>query len=340
MSLSARDLFDTPDHYLMTYEGEQAIFVGMDRAAYGRSIFLDARIQAARAGRIAVPAAAMAGYGDTLALPSTTGWIFHTAHCGSTLLARALDRADTLVLREPMALRQMGIDPAVGTPDWSARLRLTARMLSRRYRPDAPVIVKANVPVNFILPQLMALDPQAPAILLYYPLRTYLLAILRSPDHRRWVNSVTGEMASAIEALAGPIAGLDDAERAAALWLAQMRIYADALAAFPNTRSLDAETLFDQPQSVLAAAFSLYGVSVSAFDIDAIVASDLFATYAKNPGVKFDNSVRRARQAALSQTLAGDVDRAVAWVEARAARYPVVTRLAKPLTGQAPLLLA
>src|SRR5688572_23380970 len=214
MSLTLDDLFASPDHYLHSFEGEAAVFMPMDREAYHRSIFLDGRISPAANQMMKLPVAALA---DPRRRPAPTGWIFHVAHCGSTLLARALDRPSaSLVLREPLALRQLGLAPD------PQRLALTLAMLSKRYREDAPTIVKANVPVNFLLPDLAAADPDARAIFLYATLRDYLLAILRSDNHREWLRLVTTQLAPHL----GDLPDLSDARRCAALWLAQMRAFA------------------------------------------------------------------------------------------------------------------
>src|SRR5436305_6486131 len=109
MALTLDDLFASPDHYLHSFEGDAAVFVSMDRAAYCRSIFLDGRISPVPGGAMRVPAAMLAG---RVPRPAPTGWIFHVAHCGSTLLARALDQVQTnIVLREPLALRQLALAP-------------------------------------------------------------------------------------------------------------------------------------------------------------------------------------------------------------------------------------
>jgi hypothetical protein len=188
MALTLDDLFASPDHYLHSFEGDSALFMPMDRAAYRRSIFLDGRISPAAAQTMKIPVAAIV---DPARKPRTTAWIFHVAHCGSTLLARALDRpAGNLVLREPLALRQLALVPN------AERLALTAAMLSKRYRDDLPTLVKANVPVNFLLDDLVALDPEAPAIFLYSSLDDYLLAILRSENHRGWLQRVTAQLAA------------------------------------------------------------------------------------------------------------------------------------------------
>lgn len=345
MQLKISDLFATPDHFLFAFEGEHSLFLEMDRAAYQRSIFLDRRIVPLSERMLQVPTAQLTAYRDQAAPTPRIGWIFHVAHCGSTMLARALDvAASDLVLREPMVTRQLGVEAATGfpgrTPDgsWLARLRLAITMLGRRYG-AGPVIVKANVPVNFIVPQLLAMDPAAPALFLYFPLDQYLMAILRTPNHVKWVESITAELRPALEAELGSLGGLDAPRLAAALWLAQMRIYARALDLCPQARSLHAEGLFDTPRPVLEAAFRYFGLPSGAVDIDALVKGPLFSTYSKNPQVAFDNDKRRERQENLKREMARELEAARRWVMQRLDRHPLPARLPAPLAGESPELL-
>jgi hypothetical protein len=319
VALTFDDLLTSPDHYLQAFDGAHAAFVPMDRSAYHRSIFLDRRISPARDGRMTIPVADLA---PRTRPPRPTAWIFHMAHCGSTLLARALDDpAAGLVLREPLTLRQSAFarDPA--------RLRLALAMAAKRYRPDAPTLVKANVPVNFILPEIAEADRAARAILLYLPLRPYLLAILRNEDHRAWLRNVTTQLAPFL----GDWSGYDDARRAAALWLAQASAFTDALSALPYARTLDAERFFDDPVPVLTAAASHLGLPNEAAALEQVVAGPLFATYSKNPEVVFDNAARRAREAAVAAAIAPEVARAEAW----AANHPARATLDAALTRAA-----
>jgi hypothetical protein len=272
--------------------------------------------------------------------PKGVGFIFHIAHCGSTLLARALDlRNVNLVCREPMALRQLGVEAAdfygaAPPEDWRRRTELAWTLLSRRYNPDGPVIVKANVPVNFALAPLMALGPEQPAILLFYPFEDYLLAILRSDMHRAWVDRVSGELARGIAAIVGGAGGDDSiVVKAARLWLAQLLIYAEALEQLPNAVSLNAEDLFNTPEKALFASFAHFGMPQTQETVDAIVGSDLFARYSKDPRLQFDNAQRIERLGRLRTSLAGELDEARQWLSqcAAAARLPL--RLSRPLVG-------
>jgi hypothetical protein len=310
------ELFASPDHYLHSFDGAAAIFMPMDRAAYHRSIFLDGRISPAVSRPMRVPVSALAG---DVPPPAPIGWIFHVAHCGSTLLARALDKMPTnLVLREPQALRQLALAPD------ARRLAIVVAMLSKRYRPDPPTIVKANVPVNFLLPELVAFDPQPRAIFLHLGLRDYLLAILRNDGHRVWLRRVTAQLASHL----GDLSELSDAARAAALWTAQMHAFTNAIAAMPNARTLDAETFFATPGSVLKMAADHLGVPMLDDEAEAIVDGPLFSTYSKNPQLEFTNEMRLERRAELERMLADEIEEAQRWLEERGGEESVVRAIA------------
>ncbi len=302
MAVTLADLLASPDHYLHSFEGDAALFVPMSRAAYQHSIFLDRRIIPARDGTMRLPLAPFQGHVPPAA---ATSWIFHVAHCGSTLLARALDQLETnLVLREPLALRQVALAPD------RDRLTLVTAMLSKRYRTDLPSVVKANVPVNFLLPQLAIRDPAARAIFLYLDLPDYLIAILRSADHRAWLQRVTQQLGTHL----GDVAGLSDGGRAAALWLAQIRVFSAAITAMPKARSLNAERFFADPKTTLTAAAEHLAVPMDKPAISAVIAGPLFASYSKNPALAFDNTARLQRREALAPSLAQDITAANAWV--------------------------
>jgi hypothetical protein len=303
MALTLDDLYGSPDHYLHSFEGDTALFMPMDREAYHRSIFLDGRISPAAERVMRIPVGALTG---RIPQAARTAWIFHIAHCGSTLLARALDRLTTnLVLREPLALRQVALQPEPN------RIALVAAMISKRYAADLPTVVKANVPVNFLLGDLIKIDPEADAIFLYSHLRDYLLAILRSENHRTWLRSVTKQLGRYL----GDLSSSSDAERAATLWLAQMRAYEKAVARMPNSRSLEAELFFAEPGRMLSFAADRLGVPMREEEVGEIVESSLFSTYAKNPDVKFDNDARLERRKTLESSLSAELDEAQSWVE-------------------------
>jgi hypothetical protein len=306
MASSLDQLLSSPDHYLHSFEGDQAIFVPMDRAAYRRSIFLDRRISPARDGATAIALCDALSHGPTR---QTSNWIFHVAHCGSTLLARALDAlSDDLVLREPLALRQLALAP---NPE---SLQLALALLSRRYANAGPTLIKANVPVNFLLDDILCRQSADGAIFLYSTLPDYLLAILRSDNHRAWLRNVTGQLAPYL----GDLSRLSDAELGAALWIAQLRQFAAAIARMPHARSLDAERFFGEPAAIMALAAAHFGRTSDPAAIDALTSGPLFNSYSKNPAHAFDNMARLARKDRLATQMVNEIAHAEKWIGSNA----------------------
>lgn len=312
MEPTLSQLLGSPDHYLHSFDENDAIFVPMDRAAYRRSIFLDRRISPASDGTMRVPVAVL----DSTSAAQTTGWIFHVAHCGSTLLARGLDELSSanLVLREPLTLRQLALSPD------PARLKLALKLLSKRYPETDTTVIKANVPVNFLLDAIADADNQAPVILLYCGLSDYLLAILRSANHRAWLRNVTSQLAGSL----GDLSHLPDAELGATLWLAQMRRFAATIKRMPNARSVDAEHFFGNPRETLCAAAKHFGITTNEAAIEAVVSGPLFATYSKNPAQPFDNNARIERRAALVAEISDELEAGGRWIENNAANVDAI----------------
>lgn len=339
MSPPPDDLFATPEQHLLAFDGGDALFVRMDRGSYHRSIFLDRRIEALEAQPTRVALAPLVEAARDREIPRT-GWIFHVAHCGSTLLSRLIDRIEGgLVLREPPPLRQLGLAAASGTAGdaWQGRLRLAAAMAGRRFDASRPTVVKANVPVNFILDPLLALDPGAPAILLHFALEPYLLAVLGSDGHRIWIDRLTEQLAPALATCVGLSSSATTPERAAALWLAQMTMFDAALRAHSASRSLDAESLFADPAAAAAATATHLGLALPS---DAEADPGLISTYSKDPSRRFDEADRRARAAQRREALGDEIATARRWIDAAPATRQLPTCLDRPLLGDPAILLA
>ena len=337
-------LFVRPDLYLLEFAGPNAILVRMTRDTFRRSIFTDRqRIVAASPEAIPVSTAGLTEMFESQRLPQPQlGYIFHVAHCGSTLLARALEEAaGLLVYREPAPLRQLAVEYVASMNEpppeamWSRRLQLVTALLGRSYDDDALTLVKANVPVNFIIPQLMELNAESRGILLYATLGNYLLSVLKSPQHRRWVTYVVRELAAGIRRVSQLADvephSLTPATAAACLWLAQTLTYASLADSSDRFRTLDCEMFFEQPADCLQAALGFYGVDAAADRVRAVVTGDLFTHHAKAPDVEFDNAARKAELEKLSASLGTDIDEGRQWVRDRMAGADIPAALPNPL---------
>lgn len=163
-------------------------FLPVVRRTLERASFLDGRRP------LAESAAATCTIDEALAAaedlqPDPGRFLFHMSFCGSTLMARILDRPGrAFVLREPNIL--------VDLADWkSAQARdgrfdprfepvvaLALFSLNARWRPDEAVLVKPSNWVNNLLPELLAGDARAACIQIEP--RPFLRAVFRGGRER------------------------------------------------------------------------------------------------------------------------------------------------------------
>ena len=345
MAVTLQDIFADPALFLYEFDKSDAIVQAMTREDFARSTFLDGRIRHGGRPAMRVPVAQLlAGYEAAKPPLPRIGWIFHVAQCGSTLLARALDLPGrTLALREPAALRRLGVAACSHQgqgPQQEELLDLTIALLGKRWEGEMATIVKANVPVNFIAKDLLARDPQAPAILLHLPLANYVAAILRTEGHVRWTEGVFDELHLARSPFCADAQPSSVAEKAAALWFAQMTIFEDLLKTYPATRSLDATQLFGRPGETVEAAGQVLGANLSPGEAQTIAAGELFHSYSKNPALDYDPEVRLAREAEAMRRLEREIAEARDWAETARERHGLAEALDRPLVGGPAALLA
>jgi hypothetical protein len=345
MQTDAAAIFDDPRLMFYGVEGEMARFVPMTRESYARSIFFDRRLQPAEPQFVHVPLAPLLGrLADAGFAPPRIRFIHHFAHSGSTLLARALDHPGNLVVREPVHLRQLGVGVGAGmdgrlSAEQDRLLEFSLTMLGKRFEPGSTVIVKGNVPISLLAQAIAEADPGQPAILMHFPLDDYCAAVLRTPNHRRWVDAVTAEIGLDQDPLVGPISQLSVAEKAAALWFSMIKRFERLLAAHPAMRSLDANQLFARPADTIAAASGILDAELDGHEAKAVADGPLFSTYSKNPNIPFDNAVRLERRDQARALLADDLRATRRWVERQSGQYAVPEMLDRPLLGEsAPLL--
>jgi hypothetical protein len=349
--LDREGFLTSPDYFFWGYKGSEAYFVNMTRDLYFKSIFSDHRICARNSEIIRLPLAQLLDRFEEETFPAPKlSYVFHMAHGGSTLLARALDvQGMNIVYREPAALRQLGVVAADGqlganpSEIWRRVFKLSTVLLAKKYQKGERVIIKANVPVNFIIPQLMNVHPNTRGIILFAGLEDYLLSILKSQGHRTWVRNIVDEIGNGLDTIIGMTKeerkALSDAEAAACLWMAQIHLFDNALKKYANLKSLDAEAFFGNPKLVLSKAFQFYRLKVKDEKLAAIVKSDLFTRHSKTPEQKFDNSQRLQQKQLLRAQISDELMRARQWVDSHLDQCALPESLPKPLMAEYTKLL-
>ncbi len=269
-------------------------------------------------------------------------FIFHSAYCCSTLLARAFDVDGVAMgLKEPVVLNDLiGWQHRGGTarqiaPVLDDALALLARPFGAR---EAVVIKPSNV-VNGMAPAMLTMRPAARALLLHAPLRTYLGSIAKKGMWGRlWVRELlVKQLREGLHNFgfkSEDYLGQTDLQAGAIGWLAQHRLFAQMATQFgpERVRTLDSETLMADPRAAMTRLAGLFGLPLDAAAIDAIVAGPAFTRHSKFDG-DFGAAARaeEARDAAVIH--AEEIEKVAVWAEAVAASTGMSLVLPAPLFG-------
>ncbi|WBH15400.1 hypothetical protein [Sphingomonas radiodurans] len=263
-------------------------------------------------------------------------FVFHSAFCASTMLVRAFDTPGvSMGLSEPVLLNDVvGIHrrgERTGA-DLARLLDEAVTLLARRWSAGEHVVIKPSNILCGLQRPLLALRPDAHAILLFAPLRTFLISVARKGLWcRLWVRELLqGLIRDGLIDFGFAPADyfrLSDLQVAAVGWLAQHRQFAALATQFPaRIRTIESERLLSNPDGALRAAAALFGVS----DIDAVAMNPALVRHSKS-GVAFSASDRADEHAAALAAHGDEIDKVHAWALTLAETAGVAMTLPLPL---------
>lgn len=309
-------------------------FVWADRALRLREPFLSAKALEALPPQVA--RRTDLSFAGAHAAP--VHFIFHSAYCGSTLLANLFDcEGVACALKEPHLLNDLvGWRQRGGDPEAVLRvLDLALALLASPFVAGESVVIKpSNVCNGFCAPMLKA-RPQAKAILLYAPLRVYLASIARKGLwSRRWARELL------VRQLADGLIGFgltiedhlqhSDLEAAAIGWLAQHQLFCALARRWPDrVRLLDSESLVAGGAEGLLKAARFYGVAMP--DDAARRQTALHGSKNAKDGSPFGAGERAKNTSAVLGRQGEEIDMIVAWAEKTAEFAGLPPRAPLPL---------
>ncbi len=269
-------------------------------------------------------------------------FVFHSAFCLSTLLARAADHdGRSMGLKEPVILNDMtgwkrrGADPR----SRAATLDTVLNLLARPFTPGEAVVVKPSNILNALAPGIMHLRPGSNAILLYAPLETFIRSVAKKGMWcRLWVRELlVGLLQDGIVNLgfsSEDYLRQTDLQVAATGWIAQQALFASMLQRYgpSRVRSLDSATLQSRPEEVLAALSPHFRLNLEDKDVRAILAGPAFNTHSKF-GTAFSAEAREAEHRDAAAAHAEEIEKVTVWAEAVANSAGIPLRLPSPLVG-------
>ncbi len=268
--------------------------------------------------------------------PGPVHFIFHSAFCCSTVLARAFDiEGVAMGLKEPMLFNDLvgwqhrGGTAAQIAPVLDDGLKLLARPFAAG---EATVIKPSNV-ANGLAPAMLTMRPGARALLLHAPLRDYLASIAKKGmTGRLWVRELL--LKQLREGLHGfgftgeDYLGQTDLQIAAMGWLAQHRLFVRMVADFgPRVRTLDSVALMADPATAMAGLAALFGLAI---DVGPVVAGPAFTRHSKS-GAAFGSRERSGEVAGAVAAHGDEIEKVAVWAGVVAERAGVPMELPAPV---------
>lgn len=269
--------------------------------------------------------------------PRELHFIFHSGFCCSTLLARALDIPGlALALKEPAVLNDLA---ALGRSGRSVA-RLLPPLLRLLHRPFAAgeiVVVKPSNVANNLIDPIMTQRPDARALLLYAPIRTFLISVAKKGMWGRiWIRRFYALLHA--DPAFEPGFGRDelfsqtDLQIAALAWLHQQARFAAIIRRYGDRiRTLDSETLLGDRTNVLVALARQFGLCVDRAAAAEIASGRAFTEHSKRLGEAYDESRRAEENQAIEAAHGNELDMVVGWASAIAEQFSIPMRLGQPL---------
>ncbi len=262
-------------------------------------------------------------------------FIFHSAFCCSTLLARAFDMPGTSMgLKEPVMLNDIAGWHLRGGPpaDIARSMDQILKVLARPFESDEAIIIKPSNVINSLAPLMMHLRIDAKAVFLYTPLRDYLGSIARKNMWGRlWVRDLLQKQLKSnsvhLGFQASDYLGQTDLQVAADGWLAQHQMFLDNIEKFGAERikTLDSSVLIAKPDTVMQALFNHYGMDVNDAQRSALVTGPVFKRHSKLDE-DFDASARAAEKKIGEDLHAEEIEKVYGWAQevANSAELPLI----------------
>lgn len=298
--------------------GDRIQYVPANRDVHAQAIFLtDEFLQGHDRPAVVGRADATAA----MAPPAPVHFIFHSAYCCSTLLARAFDRPGaSFALKEPSILNDISGWRRRGAPTAAVAdaLRWSLGLLAKPFVAGEQIVIKPSNVINALAPAMLATLPASRAVLLYTPLPNYLASIAKKGMWGRlWVRELFVKLGrdglTDYGFSADDILQQTDLQIAAIGWLAQHRAFAALCARFGPDRiaTLQSENLLANPQVAMARLSVLFGIDAAATQHVA----EVFGTHSKTGG-SFGQGERASQHADSLAAHAEEIEKVVLWAKA------------------------
>jgi len=324
-------------------ERAAALIIDGNPDFYRNAIFLDERALQPGARGAWVPLDTLWRHMDASdrGYLAPANFIFHTGHCGSTLISRLLDEVPSVLgLREPLVLRTLaaglhgrGFHGGSAFEDLFKRIYL---LLGRRYSPTQKVIIKPTSMCNNLAAVLLAQNPANRAILLFVTLEVYLANTLDkdgTADIDGFLDHRVASLQKVVPDLDLQPRNLTLPEKTAFSWLteaAQFHLLSTRGLA-PRLSLIDFDRFLDQRAAGLSGILHHFSIPDAAAEVERLLASRLFGFYSKQTGFAYSQDDRMAMLNESRSANRAEIQSGLQFVERMMKTHPDLGEIAEKI---------
>jgi len=290
-------------------------FVHTDRTTLSQQSFLDGRWDRNALPHVDIPISAiLPAIGETT---PQANFIWHTAFCCSTLIARCLDVEGTnLSLKEPQILIQLAEAKRAGHLAKHSNVADAILKLLARHSARERVLIKPTNAVNNLVPEAVGLT-NGRMLFLYSDCKSFLLSIAKKGEMGRiFARKLFALFAADGHAQAKwpwqTLFELSDLQIAALVWhmqIAEFRRSRDTA----RSAALNCDDFLSRPRETLERLNAFFDLHLSASQLDAVISGPLLAQNAKDTSETFSAERRVAEASSIAKTLGSELDTVIEW---------------------------
>lgn len=248
-------------------------------------------------------------------------YIFHSAFCGSTLLARVLDEpGKCLSIREPHVLTQLSAFKRANQAyveqwsGWPQLLKLSLYFIARGYHDSETTIIKPSNSANNLIPDLLDLNSNSQALMLSASLKQFLVSNLKKGEgYKRFchtlanqLNQDTGYWHSSNQT----IDSLMPLQQAALVWHMHQLQFTQA------TNTLFFDQFMADKSATLNDCNRLFALGLSTTQIDNKLDGELFKHHAKEQKGDYTEIEKGQEDAKILFEHGEQIERTMRWLQA------------------------
>ena len=325
------NFLDDPEYFLhrIKFSSGEFEFIKIPRNIISDSTFLDDKTlsKAHVKEKLSLAEVAALEKKGSIPLPRVKSFIFHIGFCCSTLLARALDNPGAvLAMREPNIclnladFKRYPQSQAQSVLSYDQALDLGLRILNKPFEGSEKVLIKPPNITNNLMSDIMSGDMEAKAVLLFIPLKGFLVSILKKKEPGRafarkfYMKFGLDQFFKDSELFKTPFL-LTDLQVVAFLWILQIQLFQNLVQTVPERRLLvvNCERFIETPADSLIQIARFFGYPLDQKHFENVVDSPVFNTDSKSPGREFSNSQHEKETESITSVNKETLDAIIKW---------------------------